>query len=205
MGPENEVLIFANWSTLLVCMVLKFPQILSVMAARSAEGVSLNSVLLELTGFLVFLRYQIYYSYPIETYLEYPILISQDAVLLLFLFHYCASLKNALPYVGIFFSLWNLLVLQEWIIDLALNLCTVISATSKILQLQYLWQTKDSGQASSVTWGLAAYTSATRILTTYMTTRDKAVLLRFVVMLLLNTWVTLTILKYKKKKTTKVE
>uniref|UniRef100_A0A8C5QJ07 Solute carrier family 66 member 3 n=1 Tax=Leptobrachium leishanense TaxID=445787 RepID=A0A8C5QJ07_9ANUR len=199
MDYQTELLIFANWTTLLVCMVLKFPQIISIMASKSAEGVSLNSVLLELTGFIVFLRYQIYYDYPMETYLEYPMLISQDAVLLLFIFHYTSSLRHALPYVGIFFALWNVLVLQKWLIDLALNLCTVISASSKFLQLQCLWQTKDSGQASALTWSLAAYTCATRIFTTLMTSGDKAILLRFVVMLALNIWVTVVILQYRKK------
>ncbi|CAH2246111.1 PQ-loop repeat-containing 3 [Pelobates cultripes] len=199
MEYQTELLVFANWSTLLVCMVLKFPQIVSIMAARSAEGVSLNSVLLEITGFIVFLRYQIYYDYPMETYLEYPMLIAQDAILLLFIFHYCASLKNAMPYAGIFFAMWNLLVLHKWIIDLALNLCTVISASSKFLQLQYLWQTKDSGNASALTWALASYTCGTRIFTTLLTTGDNAVLLRFVVMLILNIWVTVAILKYRKK------
>ncbi|XP_075439257.1 solute carrier family 66 member 3-like [Ascaphus truei] len=174
MGSQSEMLIFANWSTLTVCMVLKFPQIFSVMSAKSAEGVSLKSVLLELSGFLVFLRYQMYYSYPIETYLEYPMLILQDAFLLLLMFHYSGSVKTALPYAGIFFAAWHILVLQKWIIDLALNLCTVISASSKFLQLQCLWQSKDSGQASALTWGFATYTSATRIFTTLMTTGDQA-------------------------------
>ncbi|XP_063771481.1 solute carrier family 66 member 3 isoform X3 [Pseudophryne corroboree] len=182
--------------------------------------------------FLVFLRYQIYYDYPMETYLEYPILIAQDAILLLFIFHYSGSVRNALFYFGMFFGLWNILVLQKWIIDLALNLCTVISASSKFLQLQHLWSTQDSGQASALTWGMATYTCISsmsprlqvpyadtsvtvvfprspfapqmmlldeaRIFTTLMTTGDKAVLLRFVVMLILNTWVTLVILKYRK-------
>ncbi|XP_053315105.1 solute carrier family 66 member 3 [Spea bombifrons] len=205
MDTQMQLLVFANWSTLLVSMVLKFPQILSVMAAKSAEGLSLNSVLLELSGFLVFLRYQIYYDYPMETYLEYPMLIAQDAVLLLFIFHFSGSLKSAVTYVGMFVALWNLLVLRKWMIDVALNLCTVISASSKVLQLQYLWKTKDSGQASALTWAFATYTSATRIFTTLMTTGDKAVLLRFVVVLFLNAWVTLVIMKYKKKKSTKVE
>lgn len=30
-----------------------------------------------LFSFLVFLRYQIYYGYPLQTYLEYPIIIAQ--------------------------------------------------------------------------------------------------------------------------------
>ncbi|KAM5164565.1 solute carrier family 66 member 3 [Mantella aurantiaca] len=203
MVPAAELLVFANWSTLLVCMVLKFPQILSVMRARSAEGLSPGSVLLEVTGFLVFLRYQMYYDYPIETYLEYPILIAQDVVLLLFIFYYTGNIRNAVTYSGIFFGLWNVLVIQKWIIDLALNLCTVISASSKFLQLQHLWRTKDSGQASALTWAMATYTSAMRIFTTLMTTGDKAVLLRFIVLLLLNTWVTLVIVKYRKKEDVK--
>ncbi|KAE8605086.1 hypothetical protein XENTR_v10014964 [Xenopus tropicalis] len=174
MASQEDMLLFANWSTLLACMVLKFPQILSVMASKSAEGVSLQSVLLELAGFLFFLRYQMYYNYPMETYLEYPILIAQDAVLLLFLFHYTGSVKNALPYAGIFFAAWNILALHKWIIDLALYLCTGISAASKIVQIQYLWLTKDSGQASALTWILAMYTSATRIFTTLATTGDSA-------------------------------
>ncbi|XP_041419478.1 solute carrier family 66 member 3-like [Xenopus laevis] len=199
MFSQLEMLFFANWSTLLACMVLKFPQILSVMASKSAEGVSLQSVLLEVSGFLFFLRYQIYYNYPMETYLEYPILIAQDAVLLLFLFHYTGSVKNALPYAGIFFAAWNILALDKWIIDLALYLCTGMSAASKIIQIQYLWLTKDSGQASALTWSLAMYTSATRIFTTLMTTGDAAVLFRFLLLLILNACVTVMILMYRKK------
>lgn len=49
---------------------------------KSCEGVfvSLCAVTLfciSLFSFLVFLRYQIYYDYPLETYLEYPIIIAQ--------------------------------------------------------------------------------------------------------------------------------
>lgn len=199
MELHTDLLVFANWSTLVVCMVLKFPQILSVMAARSAEGLSLGSVLLEVTGFLVFLRYHMYYEYPMETYLEYPILIAQDAVLLLFILYYSGSMRNALSYAGMFFGLWNVLVLKKWLIDIALNLCTLISASSKFLQLQHLWRAQDSGQASALTWGMATYTCATRIFTTLVTTGDIAVLVRFIVMLILNCWVVFTILKYRKK------
>ncbi|KAM9317070.1 solute carrier family 66 member 3 [Gastrophryne carolinensis] len=194
----GELLVFANWSTLVVCMVLKFPQILAVIRARSVQGLSLPSLLMEVAGFLVFLRYQMYYDYPMETYLEYPILIAQDVVLLLFIFYYTGSTRSALSYCGLFLGLWNVLVLQKWIIDVALNLCTLISASSKFLQLQHLWKTKDSGQASALTWAMATYTCATRIFTTIMTTGDQAVLLRFIVMLLLNIWVSLAILKYRK-------
>ncbi|NWT84582.1 PQLC3 protein, partial [Lanius ludovicianus] len=157
---------------------------------------------ISLFSFLVFLRYQIYYGYPLETYLEYPIIIAQDVILLFCIMHFSGKAKRALFYAVVFWVGWYMLTLQKWIIDLAMNLCTFISAASKLVQLQHLWQTKDSGQVSTLTWGMSAYTCATRIITTVMTTNDLAVLIRFIIMLILNIWVTATILHYSKTKKT---
>ncbi|EAX00939.1 solute carrier family 66 member 3 [Homo sapiens] len=195
---EAALLGLCNWSTLGVCAALKLPQISAVLAARSARGLSLPSLLLELAGFLVFLRYQCYYGYPPLTYLEYPILIAQDVILLLCIFHFNGNVKQATPYIAVLVSSWFILALQKWIIDLAMNLCTFISAASKFAQLQCLWKTRDSGTVSALTWSLSSYTCATRIITTLMTTNDFTILLRFVIMLALNIWVTVTVLRYRK-------
>ncbi|XP_040848767.1 solute carrier family 66 member 3 isoform X2 [Ochotona curzoniae] len=181
---ESAVLWFCNWSTLVVCAALKLPQIHAQLAARSARGISLPSLLLELAGFLVFLRYQCYYGSPLLTYLEYPILIVQDVILLLCVFHFNGNMRQAGPYAAVFVSSWFVLGLQKWLIDLAMYLCTFISAASKFVQLRHLWETQDSGAVSALTWGLSAYTCA--------------VLIRFVIMLALNIWVTLTVLQYQK-------
>ncbi|XP_053443298.1 solute carrier family 66 member 3 isoform X1 [Nycticebus coucang] len=237
---EAGLLRFCNWSTLGVCAALKLPQISAVLAAHSARGLSLPSLLLELAGFLVFLRYQCYYGYPPLTYLEYPILIAQDVALLLCIFHFNGNVKQAAPYVAALACSWFVLTLQKWIIDLAMNLCTFISAASKFAQLQCLWKTRDSGAVSALTWSLSAYSCASkvnnfnialdvnvtcifsiypsslllgavfsspwshvvliraRIVTTLMTTKDFTILTRFVIMLALNTWVTVTVLRYQK-------
>ncbi|KAM6150022.1 solute carrier family 66 member 3 [Erethizon dorsatum] len=195
---EAALLWFCNWSTLAVCAALKLPQIRAQLAARSARGVSLPSLLLELAGFLVFLRHQCYYGSPVLTYLEYPILIVQDVVLLLCVFHFNGGVKQAAPYLAVFVSSWFMLGLHKGVIDLAMNLCTLVSAASKLAQLQYLWKARDSGAASALTWGLSAYTCAARITTTCMTTGDLTVLTRFVIMLALNIWVTVTVLRYRK-------
>lgn len=47
---EAALLGLCNWSTLAVCAALKLPQIHAQLAARSARGVSLPSLLLELAG-----------------------------------------------------------------------------------------------------------------------------------------------------------
>ncbi|KAM9571480.1 solute carrier family 66 member 3 [Salvelinus alpinus] len=196
---SDKVLHAANFSTLFVCMVLKFPQIFVLMRAKSTTGVSLNSLLLELTGFIVFVTYQMYYDYPPPTYLEYPILIAQDVILLLLILHYNGSLKQSLIYAVVFMGGWQLLTVQKWIIDLAMSLCTFISAGSKFAQLQCLWQSKDSGQVSALSWGMATYTCFARIYTTSVTTGDMQVLVRFIVMALLNSWVLATVLYYRKR------
>ncbi|XP_058470832.1 solute carrier family 66 member 3 [Solea solea] len=195
---HDTLLHAANVSTLFVCMVLKFPQMFVLMRAKTSSGVSLNSLLLELTGFIVFVTYQMYYDYPPPTYLEYPILIAQDVFLLLLILHYNGSLKQSLIYILVFVAGWRLLTVDKWIIDLAMSLCTLISAASKFAQLQCLWRSKDAGQISALTWGMATYTCMARIYTTTVSTGDTQVLVRFITMTFLNLWVTLTVLYYQK-------
>ncbi|TKS86279.1 PQ-loop repeat-containing protein 3 [Collichthys lucidus] len=196
---SDTLLHAANFSTLFVCFVLKFPQIFVLMRAKSTTGVSLNSLLLELVGFIVFVTYQMYYDYPPPTYLEYPILIAQDVILLLLILHYSGSLRQSLIYALVFVGGWRLLTVEKWIIDLAMSLCTFISAASKFAQLQCLWKSKDAGQVSALSWGMATYTCIARIYTTTVTTGDMQVLVRFIVMTSLNMWVLLTVLYYQRK------
>uniref|UniRef100_A0A2K6SRS1 Solute carrier family 66 member 3 n=1 Tax=Saimiri boliviensis boliviensis TaxID=39432 RepID=A0A2K6SRS1_SAIBB len=135
--------------------------------------------------FLVFLQYQCYYGYPPLTHLEYPILLAlslSGVILLLCIFHFNGNVKQAVPYVAVLGSSWFVLALQKWIRDLAMNFCTFISAASKFAQLQCLWKTRDSGAVSALTWSLSSYTF----------------LIRFVIMLALNIWVTVTVLRYRK-------
>ncbi|NXT11605.1 PQLC3 protein, partial [Prunella fulvescens] len=182
-----------------VCAVIKLPQLVAVLRAGSAWGLSVSSLLLELAGLLVFLRYQIYYGYPLETYLEYPVVIAQVVILLCCIMHFNGKVRRALFYAVIFWVGWYMLTLKKWIIDLAMNLCTFVSAASKLVQLQHLWETKDSGQASALTWGMSVYASASKLHTTWC---EVLILIRFIVMLILNIWVTATILYYRKTKKT---
>ncbi|NWI68222.1 PQLC3 protein, partial [Todus mexicanus] len=154
-----------------------------------------------LSSFLVFLRYQIYYGYPLQTYLEYPILIAQDIILLLFILRLSGNTKQAFFYAALFWGGWYALTLRKWIIDLAMNSCTFISASSKLVQLWSLWQTKDSGRVSALTWSLSVYTCAIAVVW-FLFSPLLSVLIRFVTMLVLNVWVTATILHYRKPKKT---
>ncbi|XP_025033032.1 PQ-loop repeat-containing protein 3 isoform X2 [Python bivittatus] len=50
MEPGSFLLEAANWSTIAACFILKLPQGAALLAARSARGVSLESLVLELGG-----------------------------------------------------------------------------------------------------------------------------------------------------------
>ncbi|XP_030626938.1 solute carrier family 66 member 3 [Chanos chanos] len=192
------VLNVLNFSALFVCLVLKLPQIVLLSRSKSAKGVSLKALILELTGYIVFVTYENYHEYPPATYIEYPALIAQDTILLLMVLHYSGNLRQSLIYSVVFVGGWQLLTLQDWIIDVAMSLCTVISASSKFAQLQCLWQTKDSGQVSALTWAMSSYTCLARIFTTVLTTGDLQVLFRFFILTTLNSWVLATVIFYRR-------
>ncbi|XP_051471037.1 solute carrier family 66 member 3 [Apus apus] len=80
---------------------------------------AVTRVYLFLFSFLVFLRYQIYCSYPLQTHLEYPIIIAQDVILPLFILHLSGSRKRALL-CAIWGGGWYILTLRKWILDLAM-------------------------------------------------------------------------------------
>ncbi|XP_061098646.1 solute carrier family 66 member 3-like [Conger conger] len=193
----EAVLHVANLSTMLLCMVLKLPQIFLLMKLKSAKGVSLRALLLELTGYIVFVIYQMYYEYPLPTYMEYPVLIFQDTILLFLILHYSGNLKQSVIYSTMFVGAWQLLTHQKWILDLAMSLCTFISAGSKFVLLQCLWESRDSSHVSTLSWTMSTYTCMARIFTTVMTTGDLQVMARFIAMTILNMWVTATVLYYK--------
>lgn len=186
-----------NVSASLICMVLKLPQIILLANAKSTKGVSLRALLMELTGYIVFATYQRHHGSPISTYLEYPVLVAQDSVLLLLMLHYNGHIKHILLYSFLFAIGWELLTLEDWIIDLALSLCTFISGSSKYTQLQCLWAAGEAGQVSALTWAMSTYTCVARIFTTLLTTGDRQVLLRFLVLTSLNGWVLLTVVLYR--------
>lgn len=71
----------------------------SLVGVRSAPP---SSGVASLPRFLVFLRYQCYYEYPLLTYLEYPILIAEDIVLLLYVFHFNGNVYRAVPCIALY-------------------------------------------------------------------------------------------------------
>lgn len=143
------------------------------------------ALLLELGSYTTTMSYNFVRGYSYLSYLEYPILLIQEYVLIYCVLKYNGMLNSrttiyALLYVGIaglFLTqtippsvLTMLLVSRRMEIrlkdvnNLSLSsiqpLCTPVGATSKIMQLAAILKSKDSSTVSQVTWAISAFTNS---------------------------------------------
>ncbi|XP_023829624.1 solute carrier family 66 member 3-like isoform X2 [Salvelinus namaycush] len=190
VDDSNILLHLLNYSTFCLCLVSKIPSIVLVARAKSSKGFSLKGLLLELTGYVVFVTYQIHHAAPSSTFLEYPILIAQDTVLLLLILYYNGKAKHSLIYIALYPPPNQNADVQ--------SLCTLISASSKFASAQCLYQSKDSSGVSALAWSISCYTCLARMFTTIMTTADIQVLTRFAVLSSLNGFVLAMIFHYRR-------
>ncbi|KAK4004484.1 solute carrier family 66 member 3 [Daphnia magna] len=181
---------FANISTIVLCIVLKIPQIISLVGSKNTTGLSLPGTLLELTSFTIGLCYSVSSGYALSSYLEYPFLVGQDLLLLALVLHYSKQISPTWfailgAYAAVVYALTTGLFPNGLLITL-MSLCTPISAASKLAQLRTMHVSQNSKSVSVLTWSIAAYTCITRIFTTLDRGFDAPLLANYSVSLILN-------------------
>lgn len=154
-------------------------------------GISLLALYLELFSYTTMMSYNYYSRYAILSYLEYPMLLMQEYVLVFLVLKYNGML-NQHTYViaGAYFCVFSLILSrllpsflftmlvvsirsyrQMTIRCVVVNnfenfcrqpFCTPIGATSKILQLVEIVRRKDSSSVSLTTWFLSAFTNLSK-------------------------------------------
>lgn len=67
---------------------VKVPQIINLVRSKSADGISLVSYLLESTGYLISLVYNVRNSFPFSTYGETLFILAQNAVIMVLVLNY---------------------------------------------------------------------------------------------------------------------
>lgn len=106
-------------------------------------------------------------NYAILNYLEYPILLVQEYVLVYFVLLYKDLLdnKNTKLFIGLYWGIFLLFALRlapGWILVGLIPFTTPVSATSKIMQLVAILRTKDSQAISLMTWFISAFTNLSK-------------------------------------------
>lgn len=89
--------------TIASCLISKVPQIQTVRSLQSATGLSVNGLLMELASYTVTMLYNFTNGYAFLSYLEYPILLVQEYVLVYFVLKYSSMLgQRAYLWAGLY-------------------------------------------------------------------------------------------------------
>ncbi|CAL8100776.1 unnamed protein product [Orchesella dallaii] len=186
----HSVITFCNVSTISLCMICKLPQIRAILASGSVKGLSVQSVMVELLGYTIVLGYNVVQGYPLASFMEYVFLVVQDIILLLVIFRCIGKLDTLkLGMVGMYIALFYGFtqgVPHPKTLPFLMRFATPCSASSKILQLRAIWETKNSQTVSVTTWFISAYTCVSRIITNTLLTGDMPLLVNYFIGLVLN-------------------
>ncbi|CAH0703230.1 unnamed protein product [Spodoptera exigua] len=189
--------------TILSCLFLKVPQIMYIKEKKSAEGIYIQAMLMEIFGFSIMTLYNFTNNYGIMTYLEYPIILLQVYVM----FYYVLKFKKMLPSSAVplgtlaYFSTvvgFVTGVLPKGILGYLVPFCTPLSGFAKVTYIYGIIKEQNADAVSLTTWVISVSTNLARIFTVYVDSADFKLLLNFLVSTLLSSAVLGTAIYYKK-------
>jgi len=187
--------------TIGMCFVLKIPQILKLISVKSANEMSTLGLFLELTSYTVMTSYNYTNGYSLLSYLEYPIILIQEYILIFFVLKYLKKINiwsflSAITYFALS-SCLLLGIVPKIVLTFLAPMCTPISASSKIVQLLAILEAKNAESVSPLTWFISAFTNLTRVFTIWMDSADILLLVNFIISLLLSSSIMFSALYYR--------
>eukprot|EP01147_Barroeca_monosierra_P004317 gene4317-6625_t len=167
--------------------IVKVPQIIKILKAKSAQGVSLAAHLQELLVYTVSLTRNLRLGHPISTWGENVFITVQLLVLIWLIVHYNGQRFST---TLIIYSIWTALtyiLLNGIRLAKTLNsLCIPIAAFSRLTQIVTIIRNGATGQLSPITSGLNFIGAVARVGTTLKEVDDVVILTNFLVSALLN-------------------
>ncbi|XP_023025861.1 solute carrier family 66 member 3 [Leptinotarsa decemlineata] len=207
MKTSNYITLLSNCLsviTISICFILKVPQILTVLRVKNARGINVIALLMELSSYTIMMSYNYRSGYAILSYLEYPIILIQELILIACVLHY----KDMLNYLSLFGASIYILIAAAFLSGTAplgllaflVPLCTPIGASSKVVQLAEILRTKNSESVSVLTWFISAFTNFTRVFTISVESMDLTLLLNFSINTILSSSIMVAAYFYKHPK-----
>ncbi|XP_053955814.1 solute carrier family 66 member 3 [Anastrepha ludens] len=203
---KGQVLVVADLLSLITvssCLVIKVPQINTIRANKTSQGISVLGLCLELFSYTVMISYNYTSGYEFLSYMEYPILLLQEYALIYYTFLYKNLLGKRTQLVTVLYTIVASLIYFKLfplaILTFLVPFCTPIGATSKVLQLIEILRSKDASSVSRTTWALSAFTNMTRIYTVYVQSNDLMLLSNFLISTFLSSSVFAAACVYRRK------
>lgn len=169
--------------------IVKVPQIIKIMRAKSGEGINLISVTLELFAISAAWAYGAGHKFPFSSYGETIFLAVQTVSIAVLVCLYSDQLTKGIAYVSVYVGLMGFLLSPAAPLTLlsvlqAGNIFTV--SVSKLIQAHTNYQNSSTGQLSVITVYMLLFGSTARIFTSIQETGDTMVVLTYIVAALCN-------------------
>ncbi|XP_032438137.1 mannose-P-dolichol utilization defect 1b [Xiphophorus hellerii] len=194
-------------------VLVKLPQIIKLMRAKSAEGLSFNSVLLELLAITGTMAYSMSNKFPFSAWGEALFLMLQTVTIGFLIQHYGRRTGLGLLFLVVYFLLLGVLLSPVTPMSVvtsmqAFNMPAII--IGRLIQAATNFRNGHTGQLSAISVFLLFAGSLARIFTSLQETGDSLMALTYVISSTCNGIITLQVLYYwnskpehKKKKNKK--
>ncbi|KAK3697665.1 hypothetical protein RRG08_007477 [Elysia crispata] len=179
--------------------IVKVPQIIKIMRAKSGEGINLISVTLELFAISAAWAYGAGHKFPFSAYGEAIFMAFQTVVIAFLVCIYSEQLAKGLAYVSVYVGIMGFLLSPSAPLGLlavlqAGNIFTV--SVSKLIQAVTNYRNSGTGQLSVITVYMLLFGSTARIFTSIQETGDTMVVLTYIVAAICNSIVAVQFVYY---------
>ena len=189
-----------SYTVLGMSFFMKMPQVKSLYASKSTEGMNFRSIWMEIGSYLIGSSYGYTHGYHLSIYFECVVLAIQSAVIL-FLVMYREkrwTLENGFYVLlsSVFLTATVMGVVPHSLLSILLSLTLPLAAASKLAQIRTIYHLKTKGNVSILTWGLMTYGCAARLFSIYVEVGDMEILFNYFVSFVLNGLVVIMCIYY---------
>lgn len=187
-------------------ILVKVPQILKILSNKSAAGINILSVFLEILAITLNLSYSFVKGFPFSAWGDASFLAIQTAFIAILVLHYNTSRTSVILFVVSYLGLCYTLMGGPTPVDVlwslqALNIPILIAG--KMSQAYTNYSNGHTGQLSAVTCFMLFFGSMARIFTSLQETGDSIIILTYCISTLANGVIVLQLLYYWNAITTK--
>jgi len=186
--------------------LVKIPQILKILSNKSAEGINIFSVLLDLTAITFNMSYSFVSKFPFSSWGDNTSLAAQTAIIAILVYYYGGSTVKAflftVVYGGLCYALMSGLTPLEYL--WTAQCCNIpILLTGKLSQAYTNHKNKSTGQLSAATCFMLLAGSLARVFTSIQETGDNLVILLYGISSFANAVIVAQFFQYWNKKAPK--
>ncbi|KAL1493985.1 hypothetical protein ABEB36_009662 [Hypothenemus hampei] len=164
-------------------ILVKVPQILKIVRSRSAEGISIFGVSLELTAIIIYMSYNFVKRFPFNSWGDTFFVGVQTLIIGALVLFYSGKIFQALLYIAFVLVVCFILMGGLTPVDILWTLTSIniiIIVAAKLVQATTNYKNGHTGQLSAVTLILLLAGSCARIFTSIQETGDPITILTYV-------------------------